>query len=171
MGKINSLSDNLAFKIKNIQSTKKYVEELCNKNLYLKYKGQAITEAKLRLDEELRVIDFQNYYSILALASLVCDKSREFGYPVFTNGMIGNLLVSYLLDITDVDPISHKLYPEMAYDVDGSAFVKIGINVAAEIVWKLSSYISDCVKNSYVYEKEKCFKRKRSIFNKINLFL
>ena len=65
--------------------------------------------AKLRLEEELKIIHARNLDGYFLTVNEITGLARSDGHTPALRGSAGNSLVCYLLGITDVDPLRHNL--------------------------------------------------------------
>jgi DNA polymerase-3 subunit alpha len=87
-----------------------YLEELCQESLSKKYGPLSRKEAKKRLDYETSVIKetgFASYFLIVQDFVRWAKDNRIVVGP--GRGSAGGSIVSYLLNITTIDPLKHKL--------------------------------------------------------------
>jgi len=79
----------------------------------LKQKYKTWTPAlQSRLDMELRVIDEHGFANFFLIVSDVVEESKKRGYRTLGRGSAGDSIVSYGLDISQVDPVRYDLYFE-----------------------------------------------------------
>ncbi|MBP5301498.1 MAG: PolC-type DNA polymerase III [Bacilli bacterium] len=92
------------------ENLKKIVYEKANK-MY-KYNGQIPDKILKRLEMEIsRIIGSKNSYAVnFLLAKEVVNQANRDGYFVGSRGSVGSSLVAYLLDITEVNPLSPHYY-------------------------------------------------------------
>jgi DNA polymerase III subunit alpha len=114
------------------KSEKEYLHQLCYQNARKKYPEMS-DDIKDRIDYELGVISnmgFENYF--LVVKDLV-DASRKMNVPVGPGrGSAAGSIVSYLLGITQIDPISHNLLFERFLNPDRIEMPDIDIDFCAE---------------------------------------
>ncbi len=86
-----------------------FIKELCNKGLLKKYKN-ITKEITNRIDYELSVISKMGYVDYYLIVWDFIRFSKENGIPTGPGrGSAAGSIVSYLLDITKVDPIKYNL--------------------------------------------------------------
>ena len=89
-------------------SAEKQLKDLVSKALPEKYK-KITKEIKDRLDFELKVIIDKGYAAYFLIYEDMASWSLENDIPINTRGSVAGSIVSYLLDITSVDPIYYNL--------------------------------------------------------------
>ncbi len=86
-----------------------YLRHLARQGLEGRYPGEH-REAMERLEYELRIIEQMNYSSYFLIIKDLVDAAREMGIPVGPGrGSAAGSLVSYCLNITDIDPLKFGL--------------------------------------------------------------
>jgi DNA-directed DNA polymerase III PolC len=68
-----------------------------------------LADAGARLERELDVIGRLGFAGYFLVVKEIIDFARERGIPVIGRGSAANSLVAYCLDITEVDPLRHRL--------------------------------------------------------------
>lgn len=88
---------------------KTYLRKLCDENLPLRYPN-ATEEVYKRLDFELGIINQMGYAAYFLIVWDFIDYCREHDVPVGPGrGSAAGSVVAYLLHITNIEPIHHKL--------------------------------------------------------------
>ncbi|MEL6610467.1 MAG: DNA polymerase III subunit alpha [Bacteroidota bacterium] len=90
-------------------SARRHLRQLCNRGLALRYGSPAPSDAVEQLERELAVIadlDLDEFF--LVVAEVVMEARRR-GIRCAGRGSAANSLVAYLLQITNVDPVRHRL--------------------------------------------------------------
>lgn len=91
---------------KNLSS---YLRELCLKGVRQRY-GEVTAEVKERLDYELEIINEMGYPAYFLIVWDFIEYAKERGIMVGPGrGSAAGSLVSYVLGITDIDPLKHGL--------------------------------------------------------------
>ena len=94
------------------EDDKKFLRQLCQQGLRRRYprdKG----EARQRLERELEVIEAMGFSAYFLICWDLVRFARDQGIAVGPGrGSAGGSIVSYLLDITRVDPLAYNLYFE-----------------------------------------------------------
>ncbi|MFT4661862.1 MAG: DNA-directed DNA polymerase III PolC [Patiriisocius sp.] len=89
----------------------KFMRHLCYKGIPYRYKKVSERILK-RIDKELNIIREKNYVSYFLIAWKIVKYARNRGYFYVGRGSGANSIASYLMRITDVDPIELDLYFE-----------------------------------------------------------
>ncbi len=109
-----------------------YLRSLCYDNARTKYPNMS-DEIKTRIDYELDIIGkmgFENYFLVV---KDIIDAARERDIPVGPGrGSAAGSIVSYLLNITTIDPIHHKLLFERFLNPNRIEMPDIDIDFCAE---------------------------------------
>lgn len=89
------------------------ITRLCREGLPYRYPGKTDDEAILkRLENELNTIRQKGFVSYFLIAWDILNYARSKGYFYVGRGSGANSIVSYLMRITDVDPVELDLYFE-----------------------------------------------------------
>lgn len=100
----------------NIATVEEQLEKIVRdraKTLYGKVLPDRIKE---RLEKELSVVRKQKTASLFFIAQMQIERSKQQGYPVMTRGSAGASLLSYLLGISEVNPLPpHYRCPNCRY--------------------------------------------------------
>lgn len=87
----------------------------CRESIATRYPGRSESELGAvsdRLEDELGVIETLGYATYFLTVAQVCDLIREMGVRVAARGSGAGSLVNYLLGISGVDPMRHRLLME-----------------------------------------------------------
>lgn len=104
--------------------------KLCEKGLVKRYPTSR-DEAKKRLDFELSVIEKTHFSSYFLIVCDIVGWAKSHGITVGPGrGSAAGSLVSYLLEITDIDPLEHKLLFERFLNPDRISPPDIDIDFA-----------------------------------------
>lgn len=108
------------YEIEGGKSEDEYLRELCEKGLQKRF-GTNISDAVLkRLDEELDVIKTAGFAPYFLIVADFCRWAKEKGIAKGPGrGSAAGSLVSYLLEITDVDPLKYQLIFERFLSKEG----------------------------------------------------
>lgn len=86
----------------------KYLRDLCEKNLAIKY--ESVPEAKERMEYELSVIEKMGFSSYFLIVQDFINFAKNNGIVVGPGrGSAAGSLVAYLLNITNIDPLRYNL--------------------------------------------------------------
>jgi DNA polymerase-3 subunit alpha len=99
--------------VKTVEERKEYLQELCYSALSRRYGDHPSQEVHDRLAYELKIINdmhFVDYF--LVVQDFVNEAKRRNIYVGPGRGSAAGSIVSYLLNITGIDPLQYKLYFE-----------------------------------------------------------
>ena len=100
-------------------------------------------EVTKRLEYELKIINQLGFVEYFLIVKQIVDYCRQRHIPCVGRGSAADSLVSYVLEITQVDPIRHKLYFERFLNPERSDPPDIDL----DICWKSRDTVIE-----YVYE-------------------
>ncbi len=93
--------------------TDSYLSELCQKGLIFRYGSEPNEAVRKRLDYELEVIKKTGFASYFLIVADIVNWAKSSGIIVGPGrGSAAGSLVSYVLNITNVDPLKYDLYFE-----------------------------------------------------------
>lgn len=105
-----------------------YLRELCEQGLPKRY-GDVSSEVRARLEHELKVIREKNLASYLLIVRDFIRHAREEGIPVGPGrGSAAGSLVSYLIGITNIDPIRYGLLFERFINPERESYPDIDVD-------------------------------------------
>jgi len=94
----------------NGKSAEEHLRDLCEKNLKNRYEKKNLERAKERLDYELNIINDTGFASYFLIVQDFVNWAKENHIVVGPGrGSAGGSLVSYLLRITNIDPLKYDL--------------------------------------------------------------
>ena len=97
-----------------------------------------------RIKYELKVIREKGYQDYFLIVADAIKKAKELGIMLSpARGSGAGSLVSYLLDITEVDPIKHKLFFERFLDVTRQKMPDIDSDIEDERRYELIDYLKE----------------------------
>ncbi len=130
------------------ESSKEFLTKLAYNGLHKKY--QKVTDRELnRVEYELSVIDELNFNDYFLIVWEIVQEARRRGMMTIGRGSAANSIVSYLLDLTQVDPIKHNLYFERFLNKARSNPPDVDIDFS----WKERDEIIRFVFERYGYER------------------
>lgn len=91
-------------------------------------------ELKKRLNSELNIIKEKKYSKLFIMASMISKRINDFGYPVSERGTASNMLITYLLGISNINPIDYNLDYKMFLGPNLEKIPDIDINISSEII-------------------------------------
>jgi DNA polymerase-3 subunit alpha len=119
-----------------------YLRELCEHNLIRRY-GQVTPELTARLNHELATIEKMGFVSYFLIVWDFIHYAKSKGIPVGPGrGSAAGSLVSYLLGITDLDPIKYKLLFERFLNPDRAGMPDIDIDFCYERRGEVIEYVT-----------------------------
>lgn len=86
-----------------------YLKELCFRGLLKRYE-EITPQVKDKLEDELRLIKELNLSGYFLVVWDIVEYARSLKVPVQGRGSAANSIVAYVLGITPVDPVAHKLF-------------------------------------------------------------
>ncbi len=141
------------------------MRHLCYKGIPYRYKRVSERILK-RIDKELIIIEQKGYVSYFLIAWKIVKYARHKGYFYVGRGSGANSIASYLMRITDVDPIELDLYFERFINL----FRKNPPDFDIDFSWKerqdITRYIFDTFPNSALLAAYSTF-QKRSVIREI----
>lgn len=106
-------SKNKAFYTQSLEEDLALLRSECEKGLLYRYTDtKELTEARKRMEKELKVIADKSFTSYFLINWDIVNYARSKGYYHVGRGSGANSLVAYLIGITDVDPLELDLYFE-----------------------------------------------------------
>ena len=122
-------------------NAKEYIKHLCYKAAEEKY-PELSDETKDRIDYELSVINKMGYNEYFLIVKDFCDAARQMNVPVGPGrGSVVGSVVSYLLDITQIEPLQYGLFFERFLNPDRIGMPDIDIDFCAEGRSKIIDYV------------------------------
>ncbi|MBN1320094.1 MAG: DNA polymerase III subunit alpha [Thermoleophilia bacterium] len=121
-----------------------YLREQCEKGLVRRY-GEAVTpEIRERLETELAVVEKMGFPPYFLIVWDFVTYAKESGIPVGPGrGSAAGSLVSYLLGITDLDPIAHDLLFERFLNPDRISMPDIDIDFSVAGRERVIDYVAN----------------------------
>ena len=129
-----------------MQKAEKIIIDFCNERLAAAYKAntqeeQKTIEACLNHEIEKMCTTESAYYFLIAKE--IAEVSQEAGYPVKTLGNLSGSIISYLLGITEYDPLNigvENYFPEFIWGTDTNI---VAPNFTIGIAPQIRSFISE----------------------------
>ncbi|MFH1611839.1 MAG: DNA polymerase III subunit alpha [bacterium] len=130
------------FDVPSGQAPEVYLRELCRNSLPKKY-PEMTPEIKERLDFELSVIHKMGFDSYFLIVSDFVNWSKENGIVVGPGrGSAAGSIVSYLLNITEIDPLKYNLLFERFLNPDRISMPDIDMDFADERRGEVIEYVT-----------------------------
>lgn len=129
-------------------SKEKYLRKLCEDAISTRY-GQTSDEIEKRLNHELQIIEKMGFVAYFLIVWDFINFAKEKGIPVGPGrGSAAGSLVSYLLGITDLDPLKYGLLFERFLNPDRAGMPDIDIDFCYERRGEVINYVNQ----KYGYE-------------------
>lgn len=153
-----------------IESANKKLEKLCLEKIKKLNLDQKYTDRLYHELDTIYYIDFASYF--LILYDIVKYARDNKFYVGLGRGSATGSLVSYLLDITTVDPIEYNLLFERFLTKDKSVIPDIDIDVDSEKRYEIIQYISQKYgsKNAFQIITMNTFKNKQAFLSVAKIF-
>ncbi len=121
-----------------------YLREQCEKGLVRRYDDAVTPEVRERLETELAVVEKMGFQPYFLIVWDFVTFAKEAGIPVGPGrGSAAGSLVSYLLGITDLDPIAYDLLFERFLNPDRISMPDIDIDFSVNGREKVIDYVAD----------------------------
>ncbi len=130
------------FSVPGGQSPDRYLEELCRRGLPPRYPHPG-PEVEHRLRHELQVISKCKLAEFFLIVWELMEFARKEGIPAQGRGSAADSLVAYLLGITRVDPIAHRLLFERFLHEEMQGTPDIDIDIATQDRERLIRHVYD----------------------------
>jgi DNA polymerase-3 subunit alpha len=131
------------FEVPNGKTPEKYLEELCEQGLSKRY-NKRLPQAEKRLKFELSVINKTGFASYFLIVADFVNWAKNSGIVVGPGrGSAAGSIVSYLLNITDVDPLKYELLFERFLNPDRISMPDIDLDFADTRRDEVIDYIRD----------------------------
>ncbi|MFH1045990.1 MAG: DNA polymerase III subunit alpha [Candidatus Omnitrophota bacterium] len=125
-------------------SREDYLRQLCNEGLQKRYKGQIDKIIIDRLNHELNVIKDSGYISYFLIAWDFIHYAKEKGIPHGPGrGSAAGSIVSYILGITDIDPLKYGLIFERFLNPERVSLPDIDIDFCYERRGDVINYVTE----------------------------
>ena len=123
-------------------SAKAYLRRLCEEGLAKRY-GPRAPELQKQLDFELKTIDDMGFNEYFLIVSDFVHYAKSQGIPVGPGrGSAAGSVVSYTLEITDVDPVKYGLYFERFLNPDRVSMPDIDIDFCVNRRGEVVDYVN-----------------------------
>lgn len=130
------------FKTPHGESHREYLRTLCEANIEKRY-GEATKEITERLDFELETIDKMGYNTYFLIVWDFINYAKQQGISVGPGrGSAAGSIVSYLLEITDIDPLKYQLLFERFLNPERVSMPDIDIDFCYERRGEVIDYVS-----------------------------
>lgn len=124
-------------------SKEEFLKKLCVEGLQARYGGVVTPEISARLEHELEIITHMGYVSYFLIVWDFIHYARGQGIPVGPGrGSAAGSLVSYLLGITDLDPLQYGLLFERFLNPERQGLPDIDIDFCYERRQEVIDYVT-----------------------------
>lgn len=149
-----------------------YLKILCYENLKSKYIDN-YEIAKQKLDYELEVISKKNYSNYFLIVYDIVNYANKNNILVGPGrGSAAGSIVSYLLNITKIDPIRYGLIFERFLNINSNTLPDIDLDIESENRETLINYVIDKygIENVFYINTFSTFKKKQAIIDISKIF-
>ena len=126
-----------------IEGAEDEIRNLCETRLEELYGEEVPQVARERLNDELSIILKNGYATLFMIAKRMVEKSESLGYHVGARGGVGASFVTYLLGITDIDPLKYDIPYETFFEFYGNREPDIALNFSSDIREKMFEFIEE----------------------------
>ncbi|HDY72788.1 MAG TPA: DNA polymerase III subunit alpha [bacterium] len=132
------------FKTPNNETVEQYLEKLCKKGLKKKYGALPKKEVTDRLNYELEMINKMGFSSYFLIVQDFVNWAKEKRIVVGPGrGSVGGSLVSYLLNITSIDPLKYELLFERFLNVGRNELPDIDLDFTDRRRSEVIEYVTE----------------------------
>ena len=129
------------FKTPNNESQESYLKKLCYQNINLRYNEKVNNEVYERLEYELSVIRKKGFCGYFLIVADIAKFAHENKIPICGKGSSAGSLVTYLLGISNVDPIKQNLCFERFLNYERKNLPDIDIDMSSKGRLKVLNYL------------------------------
>jgi DNA polymerase III subunit alpha len=130
------------FEIPSSQTQESYLRKLCYDKITLRYGEKADIAIYKRLDYELSVIEKTGFCGYFLIVADIARFAYENKIPTCGKGSSAGSIVTYLLGISNVDPVTQNLCFERFLNEDRKDLPDIDIDMSGKGRCKLADYLS-----------------------------
>ena len=124
------------------KDARSYLRSLCEAGLAKRY-GDKAAEMRAKLDYELATIDQMGFNEYFLIVQDFVRYAKDQGIPVGPGrGSAAGSVVSYALEITDVDPVKYSLFFERFLNPDRVSMPDIDIDFCVERRGEVVDYVN-----------------------------
>ncbi len=120
-----------AFPIPSGCSKEEYLEKLCIKGLSWRYGSNIPHQANERLDKELKVVNKMGLCGYFLMVYDIARFAHNKNIPICGKGSAASSILTYLLGISNVDPIENNLYFERFLNEGRKSLPDIDIDMSS----------------------------------------
>ena len=122
------------------EEPRRYLRRLCYAGAKWRY-GDLTPEVGQRLEHELGIIEAKGLCDYFLIVWDIVRFARRRGLPATGRGSAGDSLLSYLLDITQADPLAHELLFERFINPDRHDMPDIDVDFCARRRGEVTAYV------------------------------
>ncbi len=130
-----------AFKTPGGKSQEKYLSELCLEGIKARFGASPPQKVTERLEKELNIIYKTGFTGYFLIVADIAGFAHKNSIPICGKGSSAGSLVSYLLKISNVDPVKNNLYFERFLNLERKEPPDIDIDVSARDRQKIWHYL------------------------------
>jgi DNA polymerase-3 subunit alpha len=123
------------------KTPEEYLHDICEAGLQLRYRGQASEAVRKRMEHELGIICRMGFASYFLIVADFVRFAVENNIPCSARGSGCGALVSYLLQLSHVDPLEYDLLFERFLDPNRSEAPDIDIDFCQERREEVIAYV------------------------------
>ncbi len=122
------------------EDSRQYLRRLCYAGAKWRY-GDITPEVGQRLEHELAIIEGKGLCDYFLIVWDIVRFARSRGIPATGRGSAGDALLSYVLDITQADPLAHELLFERFINPDRQGMPDIDVDFCARRRDEVTAYV------------------------------
>lgn len=140
LGKMTALNTDI--QNKKLESSNRLLRNICYRKTRMKYKENYNDIIKRRLDYELRTIEKTGFSRHFLIVADIAEFARKNHIPICGKGSSAGSIVTYILGISNIDPVANNLSFERFLNDQRKRLPDIDIDVSSRGREKISSYLS-----------------------------
>jgi DNA polymerase III subunit alpha len=130
------------FKVPEGETLPGYLRKLCMRGFLRRFGRYPDARYLYRLEKELKIIEKTGFSGYFLIIADMAEFARKRNIPICGKGSAAGSLVSYLLGISDVDPVDQNLYFERFLNTGRKSPPDIDIDICSSRRSELLSYLS-----------------------------
>ncbi|MDD3520102.1 MAG: DNA polymerase III subunit alpha [Actinomycetota bacterium] len=120
----------------------KQLRNICYRKACIKYKGNYNDNIKKRLDHELKVIEKTGFSRYFLIAADIAEYAKKNHIPIYGKGSSAGSIVTYMLGISNIDPVINNLSFERFLHEQRKKLPDIDIDISSTGRFKIINYLS-----------------------------
>ncbi len=124
------------------ESSNRLIRNICHHKALIKYKENYNESIKKRLDYELGVIEKTGFSRYFLIVADIAEYAKKNHIPICGKGSSAGSIVTYILEISNIDPVMNNLSFERFLHEQRKKLPDIDIDVSSSGREKISSYLS-----------------------------